>query len=138
MKKKKALLDYLKSEQEYPTTNEITVSSYDDSLFEYGKREYYVLTDSEADEKAREYILDTAWAFNTWFLVDYVPDGVNEEVLKAIQEKCESGNDAILAMIQDKDKFVNDAISEDGRGHFISVYDGNEYEADGFYIYRVN
>jgi hypothetical protein len=34
--------------------------------------------------------------------------------------------------------FADEAISADGRGHFLSGYDGNENEQDGFYIYRTN
>jgi len=139
MNKKRALINYLNiQEKVYPKTTDISVSCYDNSLFEYGSRDYLVLTDKEADEKAKEYILDTAWAFNTWFLASYMPEGVTEEVLKAIQEKCESGNEAILAMIKDKDGFVDDAILADGRGHFISFYDGNEYDVGDYFIYRIN
>ena len=45
-------------------------------------------------------------------------------------------------MIPDMDEFVDDAICQDGRGHFISHYDGkeNEYKVNGkmFYVYRLN
>jgi hypothetical protein len=34
--------------------------------------------------------------------------------------------------------FVEEAVSADGRGHFLSSYDGEENEQDGFYIYRIN
>ncbi len=34
--------------------------------------EYEVLTDSEADERVKDYILDSIWAFNTWFLQDFI------------------------------------------------------------------
>lgn len=32
----------------------------------------------------------------------------------------------------------NEKINADGRGHFISYYDGNENEQNGFFIYRLN
>jgi DNA repair exonuclease SbcCD ATPase subunit len=42
----------------------------------------------------------------------------------------------------DEDEMASDMISEDGRGHYLSSYDGdeNEQEYDGitYYIYRVN
>jgi hypothetical protein len=43
-------------------------------------------------------------------------------------------------MIKDMDDFVDDAIGADGRGHFLSHYDGNEVEdrESGLYIYRTN
>ena len=40
--------------------------------------------------------------------------------------------------IEDFDDFIDDAVSSDGRGHFISRYDGDENEQDGYYIYRCN
>ena len=45
----------------------------------------------------------------------------------------------ILALIEETcriDKFVDDAIDTDGRGHFISSYDGEEVEAEEYFIYR--
>lgn len=38
----------------------------------------------------------------------------------------------------DIDELIDDAINIDGRGHFLSSYDGNEYEYDDIYYYRVN
>lgn len=104
--------------------------------------DYLVLTDSEADEKAKEYILDTVWAFTPSFLSSETE--IDIEVFEAIQgnDRCESNNDAILSMIKDKDSFVEEAIRCDGRGHFISHYDGNENEETvnetTYYIYRQN
>ncbi len=103
---------------------------------------YIVLTDEEADKKAKEYIIDTLWAFNANFLAGET--GIDEEVFKAIQDngRCESNNTAIERLIDDIDSFVESAISADGRGHFMSSYDGNEneevIEGERFYIYRIN
>jgi hypothetical protein len=56
-----------------------------------------------------------------------------------LSEDC---NDLMLALITDFDLFVSDAVSSDGRGAFMSGYDGNEVEIvqDGeyFYAYRQN
>ena len=108
--------------------------------YSFGGRDYLVLTDDEADEKAKEYILDTAWAFNSSFLSCHSKGDVDEEVFKVLSEKCESSNDAVLSLIDDKDDFVKDAISSDGRGHFLSQYDGNENEEEingtTYYIYK--
>lgn len=104
--------------------------------------DYLVLTDEEADEKAKEYILDSVWAFTPSFLASFT--GFDIEVFEAIQNngRCESNNSAILSMIEDEDEFVSDAISADGRGHFMSTYDGEENEetvnGETFYIYRIN
>lgn len=52
---------------------------------------------------------------------------------------CESANSLVKSLIVDLDHFVSDAISADGRGHFLSGYDGVEIELDGdFYAYRTN
>ena len=113
-----------------------------------GLGEYVVCSDDEADKAAAEYITDSLWAFRSEFLVAYVPDGIGADVIQTIQEaRCEDCNDAIRAMINagtgDFDTFVSDAIGADGRGHFLSPYDGEEAEAPGpdgetVYIYRVN
>ncbi len=102
--------------------------------------DWICLSDEEADERAEEYILDSVWAFNPSFL-SYHTD-TDEEVFKLLQDKCEGSNDAILRMIKDKDYFVEDAINSDGRGHFISFYDGEEHEQyinkNFYYCYRIN
>lgn len=106
---------------------------------EYG--EYLVLTDEEAEERAKEYILDSVWAFHPEWLASH-SSSADAEVFQLLQEKCEDANDAILKLIDDVDHFVNDSILADGRGHFISNYDGEEhehkYKDTWYYIYQVN
>lgn len=102
--------------------------------------DWICLTDEEADEMARDYILQSVWAFNPSFLSAH--SDIDESVFKLLQEKCEGSNDAILRMIKDKDYFVEDAINSDGREHFISNYDGEEHEHkinnEWYYCYRMN
>lgn len=125
--------------------NEIRQSSYDENQFEADGGEYLVLTDQEADDKAKEQILDSLWAFNHSFLCSH-SEAINEipeKDFQAMQGKlCESFNKAILAMIDDKEHFIKDAILSDGRGHFLSQYDGEENEVkignEYFYIYQTN
>jgi hypothetical protein len=50
----KALAQHLELDEE-EAMDTISVSRYDDNLLEYGKREYYVLTEDEADDKFIEY-----------------------------------------------------------------------------------
>ena len=54
--------------------------------------------------------------------------------------KYDDANDTILALIDDFDEFVSDAISADGRGRFLSYYDGEENEevvnGETYFIYR--
>lgn len=103
------------------------------------ENDWRILTDSEADEAAKEYILDSVWAFNTSFLMAHVKENITEECLDALKEQYEDGNAAILELLKDVDHFVSDAIMCDGRGHFMSSYDGNEIELGGdLYAYRLN
>lgn len=115
-------------------------SAYDDSVYGLAG-DWLILTDEEADEKAADSIRESVWAFNPNFLVEYLPDGVGEEVIEALQPKCEGANSAILSMIGDRfDQFVEDAISSDGRGHFLSFWDGSEHKfthgGRDWYAYR--
>ena len=102
--------------------------------------DWICLSDEEADERAEDYILESVWAFNPYFLSYHT--GIDEEVFKLLQEKCEEANEPILRLIKDKDVFVYDAITSDGRGHFLSPYDGEEHEHyinnEFYYCYRVN
>lgn len=114
-----------------------------------GSKEYLVLTDEEATQAAREYIRERLWAFNTRFVLGHSKvdsngkphfDRMCEAVAEMQETLCEDANEIVFALIEDFDAFVADAIRADGRGHFLSQYDGNEWErsADGvrFYIYR--
>ena len=111
-------------------------------VFSYGKSEYAVGRDEEADEACEQNIKDSVWAFNPDFIASECNMPEAEEIIKAAQQKCESSNDAILAIIKGScgiSSFVQSAIQADGRGHFLSSYDGDEiYNGDGFYIYRTN
>jgi len=128
--------------EDWCSENLTEVEPYHDNDY---SNDYLVLEDDEADEKATEYIKDSLWAFTPSFLSERT--GLDEEVFKAIQDngKCESNNDTILNLVEkldNLDDFVQAAISADGRGHFMSSYDGNENEetvnGTTFYIYRQN
>lgn len=126
-------------------TDEWIQSSYDDCIFENGSTEIMVCDDEEADLRAKNYIDQSVWAFNSDFLRSHMIAELQEHadiILEPLQEQCESGNEAIKAMIKDFDYFVEDAISADGRGHFLNSYDGEEYEqsdgVDTHYIYIMN
>jgi hypothetical protein len=111
--------------------------------FNVGRQTFRVLDESEADDACGDYIEQSLWAFNASFLAGMTD--LPEEVFTALADKCEDANDPIMRIIKSTcgiDKFVNEAVSADGRGHFLSGYDGeeNEYTGGGryFYIYRVN
>jgi hypothetical protein len=127
--------------------DELTLESYAHyglEVFSNGSQEYAVGTDSEADKACKEYIKDIAYAFRSSFICEYcnLPQEL-AEALEAMQsKKCEGANDSILALIEKTegglDGFVEETISANGRGHFLSSYDGEENERGGFFIYRVN
>ena len=90
------------------------VNDYD-NIYSYGREEYIVATDEEADEIENEY------------LDNYI-------------EECLEIPDNIRPYF-DEEKWKDDARI-DGRGHIISTYDGCEDEEDvngtTYYIYRMN
>lgn len=118
------------------------------NTFEIIGNEYKVLTDEEADETAKTEILNSLWAFraefvlhHTVFYEDSTPteDQAFIEALRDLQGRiAESATPIIKALIKNLDEFVFDAIDADGRGHFISWYDGREHELNDLYIYRIN
>ena len=143
-RKEIVLRKYLLDENEL-TSDELNESvieecGYNNEMYKCDSLDYdfYVLTDDEADEKAKEYILESVWAFNPYFLQSHT--GVDSEIFELLQDKCESANEPIRAMIKDEEELVADAIGSDGRGHFISFYDGVEHEVsfnnETFYIYK--
>lgn len=111
---------------------------------------HIVLTDEEADERAAEYIKEALWAFNPDFLAAHCPAGVDGDAIRAIQanDRCESNNPVMLALVGDNiESLISDAIWCDGRGHFLSSYDGEETEVNLFdvtgkneylFVYRIN
>lgn len=104
-------------------------------------QEFLVLTDSEMKEQIVDHITDCLWAFNADFLQKYMGDHVTEKDIRILQESglCEGLNNPFMSMVGDNlDKLVKDAVSEDGYGHFLSPYDGEHYEVDGFNIFRQN
>ena len=102
--------------------------------------DYLVYTDDEADEAVHDYIKESVCFFRSDFIAAHAE--VDEEVIKKLQELHENSNNAIKSLIKDFDHFVDDAICADGRGHFLSSYDGEENEinvnGNTYYIYRTN
>lgn len=126
--------------------DDILESPYDEHTFTYGSKEYKVLTDEEADAAAREYIAETLWAFRPVFLTCYTCGRLTpEDIQGIIGDRCEDANPALRALVdagRGLDRLVRDAIASDGRGHFLSSYDGEEHEVQVgdtyLYIVRVN
>lgn len=99
--------------------NEIDECKYDETIFEYESEEWQVLTDEEADEKAKE-------------SAEYY---IDECVLPEMPEH--------LRNYLDDESLIEDILM-DGRGHQLSSYDGCEWEVyvetteEWLYLYRKN
>jgi len=112
-----------------------------DNEFNINGFDYLVLTEEEADEKVEEYIEDSLWAFSPYFLSRVT--GIDSAVFEAIQanDRCDGNNYAIQSILDATnttiEEVAEEAIRWDGRGHFLSQYDGQEIEvyADGEYYY---
>jgi hypothetical protein len=123
--------------------DDVSLERYDHyglNLYSASGGDYAVGTDEEADAAAMEYIKESVWAFNASFLASFT--GLPEEMFRGMQDKDEDTNDAFLICVERADgglkAFVEEAISSDGRGHFLSGYDGEENEEGEFFIYRTN
>ena len=120
--------------------------NYGMKVFSSGRLEYAVGTDEEADQAVKENIKQSLWAFNAEFIIDHAKVGYSDAFVKQLKEMqaklCEGCNDLVECLIEDLDEFIDDAIGADGRGHFLSSYDGNENEIDiddeTYYAYRLN
>ena len=109
-----------------------------DGEFSIDGLDYLVLTEDEAEKRVEEYIEYTLWAFNPSFLADVTDMPI--EVFEVLCEKCEGGNEAIKSIVDKTcgiEELAEEAVRWDGRGHFLSSYDGEEIEvyADGEYYY---
>lgn len=103
--------------ENYTLLEDEFTEGYDENHIEYGKQEYLVLTDDEAD---------VLWDES---LESYIDDCILPEIPKAYRSYF------------DNEKWKRDA-KYDGRGHSLSSYDGNENEerVEGtyYFIYRTN
>lgn len=155
---KNVLLQYLQTvEKKEISDDDIDIESYDLyglPILSIGRREYAIGDDEEADDATLEYIKESLWAFDADFVAGFIGDYDLVPAIEALNEKCEDGNAGMLALIKmggTIEEFADDAISADGRGHFLSGYDGEEIEfryyhfekgrwvyEDTYYIYRIN
>ena len=119
------------------------ISYNGDNTWSIAGADYMVLTDEEADDKTYEEVENLLWAFNSDFLANMT--GLDVAVFDTLSKLYEDSQEAIKAIVENTctmDDLVNEAIAWDGRGHFLSTYDGNEIElsVDGedYYCYRID
>lgn len=89
-----------------------------DDTYSYGREEYRVLDDAEAD-RAWEESIDS-------YIDDCVIGCIKDPETRKLMEN-----------YFDRDAFKRDC-QYDGRGHSLSYYDGQENEQNNYYIYRTN
>lgn len=109
-----------------------------DTEFECESEEWLVCTDEEADELVAQHIRDSVWAFRASFLASHIEDLPESEIQRIQESMYEDANAVLTRLIGDMDHFIDDAVSADGRGHFLSPYDGEEVEMGDFVAYRRN
>jgi hypothetical protein len=131
-------------EVDYEDISSKSYHHYGLEVFSCGIKEWAIGTDEECDIAVKEYIKDTLWAFNSDFIASACDLHEFADGLKPMQEKlCEGANSAILALVEKTcglDEFAEQAVSADGRGHFLSAYDGEEQESfcGNYFIYRIS
>ena len=110
------------------------VDYHDNDDWTIDGNDYRFFTDDEADDACSDYIKESVWAFKADFLARQT--GIDSKVFEILCRECESANDPILTMIEDYVDIVEAAVSSDGRGNYLSPYDGKEIELGEFYLYR--
>ena len=149
MKTTQTSADYAAILSEITSTpvEDITQENYDHyglQVFDCDGAEYAIGTDEECDKAAADNIRESVWAFTGWFIADHAPEGLTAEDIDSLRgDKCESANDALIALInagEGMESFIDGATSTDGRGHFLSHYDGEELEDNNanHFAYRIN
>lgn len=135
MNKQASLAKYLNVKKSELVKSEY--KHYGLTIFSLSDSEYLIGTEREVNKAVKEEIKESVWAFNPSFLSDFT--GQDKKIFTGLSELCESSNDVILALIGKRfNEFVKEAVMFDGRGHFLSSYDGEENEIDNYYVYRTN
>ena len=116
-----------------------------ENLKEAHVSEFLVCSDRAADQKARTRVRVSLWAFRPEFIGRHTKgrplDKRATDALGEPQEKlCEDSNELIFSMLSSFKSFWREAVAADGRGHFLSSWDGNEHEVRvngvSYFIYR--
>ncbi len=126
----------IKADAVWALTEKESYTHYGLDVYTVEGDRYAVGTNAQAYAAARDYIEETLWAFKAEFILSCCElDASGAECLRALQEKaCEGANDFILSLVSKTcglDRFCEEAERSDGRGHFLSPYDGEEIELLG-------
>jgi len=140
----RAAAEYLNEEPD--EIDEQPYNNYGLRVFSSGSMEVAVGDDDDAYDAASKSIKESLWTFKADFIGNHTRIKLKLNAVNALEKVlgvlCESTNDLVENLIDNFDDFVEDAISADGRGHFLSTWDGeeNEVEIDGelYFVYRIN
>jgi hypothetical protein len=107
-------------------------------------REWLILSEKSREIRARNYIRNTAWAFNTQFIASHARCDLDNAAQAALGEAqralCESANALVHGLVRSFREFADEAISADGYAHFLNTYDEREHEFkigdNWFFAYR--
>ena len=91
--------------------------------------------DDMAQKAARDAVHESLWAFNPSFLRQFLPSTLEDRhsaaIAKMQSELCEDAQPIIELLLGDNlDAMIDAAIEAVGRGHFLSDYDGEEYNGE--------
>jgi len=104
--------------------------------------------DEQADSAALTAARESLWAFSSVYLSRFLGLSMNQQkaIEKMQSELCEDAQEIIALLLGDRiDELLEDAVETDGRGHFLSTYDGEEAYGEDLnpalaekLIYRIN
>jgi len=121
---------------------------------EFSQHDDFIILDDSTKE---EYLIESQehmlWAFNTGYIMNYLKEDIKadlnsyyaeqmENSLAKMQERMCEGANGLIKGITNWEDMILDGASEDGFGHYLNGYDGNEYEfeygGETYYIYFNN
>lgn len=103
--------------------------------------EWQIFTDDEADRECADRITEDLWAFNADFWLGFTNLDATPQVIASMREMqgqlCESANPIVRSLVGDElPKLIDYAVYCDGRGHFLSSWDGEEVEFMNHFLYK--
>lgn len=100
---------------------------------------------TRVDRAARRAVVNSLWAFKTGYIVNFLASRnpaigklsgrarlcFERGLAKLQEELCEDAGPIVRALLgKHLSRFVDNAIRDDGRGHFLSGYNGEEQDSD--------
>lgn len=96
------------------------------------------LTEDDADAAVADAIKSSLAYFGSDFLANKT--GLPVVFFQSLQKHDFDDSEAMCRLVEATcglDDLIDDACCIDGRGHFLSSYDGSEHEVDGCFLYII-